>query len=118
MEKIYKKYLNAFVNDAKVDRSNEEFIIGSIQQAYFKKDKELTQEEKKYLLAVERGDIGTVKRYLENANTSDDLNINVQDPLGRSALHIAIVYENIEIIQLLLNNQVYIVEAILISIKE
>ncbi len=86
--------------------------------ALFKRDKELTLDEKKYLLAVERGDIATVKQYLEDVASLEDFNINAKDPLGRSALHIAIEYENIEMIELLLNNHVDVGEAILHAINE
>jgi len=47
----------------------------------------LTYEEKKFLLAVERGDVASVRRMLASPEiTSGVLNINCCDPLGRSAL--------------------------------
>lgn len=83
------------------------------------KQNELNIDEKKYLLAVERGDLSSVKIYLEKSNQElSTLNINCTDPLGRSALLIAIEYENIEMIELLLNNHIKIGEALLHAINE
>jgi ankyrin repeat protein len=83
-----------------------------------KKERQLSLEEKKFLLAAERGDISTVKYYLDEANHFDKFNMNTVDPLGRSALHIAIEYENIEMIELLLNYHVDLGEALLHAINE
>ncbi len=89
-----------------------------LQQGVFKRDRELTIEEKKYLLATERGDIATVKSYLDDAPNLDKFNMNAVDPLGRSALHIAIEYENIAMIELLLAYHVDVGEALLHAINE
>ena len=51
---------------------------------------ELSAQEKAYLSAVERGDYGSVKRALEEAEIYFKININCVDPLGRTALLIAI----------------------------
>jgi len=115
MNKIFKQYQKAFDVD---EAFNEEPMKEHMQQPFCNRDRELTQDEKKYLLATERGDIATVKRFLEDDHILEDFDINITDPLGRSALHIAIEYENIEMIQLLLNNNVDIGEAILIAINE
>ncbi|CAF4402793.1 unnamed protein product [Rotaria socialis] len=99
------------------------------QMAQIRRDPDLTQDEKKYLVAVERGDMATTRRYLDvtskgpstlaNNDTSiAPININCLDPLGRSALLIAIEYENIEMIELLLNYNVDTGEAILRAIDE
>ncbi|CAF1011617.1 unnamed protein product [Adineta ricciae] len=99
------------------------------QMAQLRRDPELTQDEKKYLVAVERGDMATTRRYLDmstsapSASVSADtpitpININCLDPLGRSALLIAIEYENIEMIELLLNYNVDTGEALLHAIDE
>ena len=88
------------------------------QQAIFHRDKQLSMEEKKYLLAAERGDIATVKYYLNEANSFEKFNMNVVDPLGRSALQIAIEYENIEMIEVLLNYHIDVGEALLHAINE
>ena len=120
MQKIVKEF-NKKAEERKLTGQHEALVPQSPvsqQPALFKRDKELTIEEKKYLLAVERGDIATVKHYLEEASNLDDFNVNANDPLGRSALHIAIEYENIEMIELLLNNHVDVGEAILHAINE
>lgn len=84
-----------------------------------KRERELNADEKNYLLAVERGDLATVKLYLEQASlNSDKLNINCVDPLGRSALLLAIEYENIEMMELLLNHHAQVGEALLHAINE
>ncbi|CAF1024320.1 unnamed protein product [Adineta steineri] len=97
--------------------------------AQIRRDPELTQDEKKYLVAVERGDMATTRRYLDITSRQstvlldDDIshtpiNINCLDPLGRSALSIAIEYENIEMIELLLSYDVDTGEALLFAIDE
>ncbi|XP_073998927.1 transient-receptor-potential-like protein [Rhodnius prolixus] len=63
--------------------------------------KPLTLEEKKYLLAVERGDMANVRRILQRAHRKKHININCVDPLGRGALSIAIDAENLEMVELL-----------------
>lgn len=119
MQKIYKEYRKAQCDgDAEFEQFSDLFAPTLQQINENKKDKQLTVYEKKYLLATERGDIATVKQYLDDATTLDNFNKNVVDPLGRSALQIAIEYENIEMIQLLLNSQVNIGEALLHAIHE
>jgi ankyrin repeat protein len=120
MQKILKEYNKKSGEHIEADYNESlmQHSPASSQLALFKRDKELTLDEKKYLLAVERGDIATVKSYLEDAAHLEDFNINAKDPLGRSALHIAIEYENIEMIELLLNNHVDVGEAILHAINE
>ncbi|CAF2347246.1 unnamed protein product [Rotaria sp. Silwood2] len=99
------------------------------QMAQLRRDPELTQDEKKYLVAVERGDMATTRRYLDMVSKTTltlvntdvpvtPININCLDPLGRSALLIAIEYENIEMIELLLNYNVDTGEALLRAIDE
>lgn len=120
MQKIYKKYCKAQSEgiDDELDRFSDIFSPPQQQSETNRKERELSAYEKKYLLAVERGDIATVKSYLDEAHNLDKFDKNAVDPLGRSALHIAIEYENIEMIQLLLNNQVEIGEALLHAINE
>lgn len=122
MQKIYKAYEKACrTGDTDVEPLSDLFspppnclsVMGAAR-----KISELTAEEKKYLLAAERGDIGTVKQFLEEAHNLEKFNINAVDPLGRSALYIAIEYENIEMIELLLTNHVEIGEALLHAINE
>uniref|UniRef100_A0A6P7FQ08 Transient-receptor-potential-like protein isoform X1 n=2 Tax=Diabrotica virgifera virgifera TaxID=50390 RepID=A0A6P7FQ08_DIAVI len=62
----------------------------------------LTLEEKKFLLAVERGDLGNVRRMLQKAyRKKTSLDVNCMDSLGRGALTIAIDQENLEMVELL-----------------
>ncbi|XP_049937649.1 transient-receptor-potential-like protein [Schistocerca serialis cubense] len=61
----------------------------------------LTLDEKKYLLAVERGDVPNVRRMLQLAHHKGHININCLDPLGRGALTLAIDQENLEMVELL-----------------
>lgn len=122
MQKIYRAYEKACrTGDAEVEPLSDLFspspnclsVMGAVRKIC-----ELTTEEKKYLLAAERGDIGTVKKYLEEASNLEKFDINAVDPLGRSALYIAIEYENIDMIKLLLNFHVEIGEALLHAINE
>ncbi|XP_063978910.1 transient-receptor-potential-like protein [Diachasmimorpha longicaudata] len=64
----------------------------------------LSIEEKKYLLAVERGDLANVKRMLQLAarpNKARSIDVNSVDSLGRGALTLAIESENLEMVELL-----------------
>uniref|UniRef100_A0A1A9V4N0 Transient receptor ion channel domain-containing protein n=1 Tax=Glossina austeni TaxID=7395 RepID=A0A1A9V4N0_GLOAU len=61
----------------------------------------LQLEEKKFLLAVERGDIGNVRRILQKSNRCNHINVNCMDALGRRALTLAIDNENLEMVELL-----------------
>ncbi|XP_026671309.1 transient receptor potential-gamma protein isoform X2 [Ceratina calcarata] len=84
----------------------------------------LTVEEKKYLLAVERGDVASVRRMLQASQAADlspegsKLNINCMDPLGRSALLMAIDNENLEMVELLIEHKVDTKDALLHAISE
>lgn len=79
---------------------------------------ELSAEEKAYLSAVEKGDYASVKHALQEAEIYYNININCMDPLGRSALLIAIENENLEIMELLLNHSVYVGDALLYAIRK
>uniref|UniRef100_A0A1B0DMR2 Transient receptor ion channel domain-containing protein n=1 Tax=Phlebotomus papatasi TaxID=29031 RepID=A0A1B0DMR2_PHLPP len=63
--------------------------------------KPLTIDEKKFLLAVERGDLANVRRMLQKAARKHHFNINCMDSLGRGALTLAIDGENLEMVELL-----------------
>jgi len=118
MHKIYKEYKKAqFDCDVEIDQLSDIFPHVETDDE-FKKDRELSANEKKYLLAIERGDIATAKNFLDEASSLEKFDKNVLDPLGRSALHIAIEYENIEMIQILLDGQVILGEALLHAINE
>ncbi|KAG7198402.1 hypothetical protein KM043_005792 [Ampulex compressa] len=77
----------------------------------------LSLQEKKYLLAVERGDVASVRRMLQRAIDAD-ININCVDPLGRSALLMAIDNENLEMVELLIEHKVDTKDALLHAISE
>lgn len=79
--------------------------------------KTLTSMEKKYLIAVERGDLGTVRRFLE-LPTSSEFDKNCYDPIGRSALLMAIDNENLEMIEFLIRYGVEMKDALLHAINE
>uniref|UniRef100_A0A3B3T624 Transient receptor potential cation channel subfamily C member 5 n=1 Tax=Paramormyrops kingsleyae TaxID=1676925 RepID=A0A3B3T624_9TELE len=79
---------------------------------------ELSAEEKAYLTAVEKGDYAGVKHALLEAEIYYNINVNCIDPLGRSALLIAIENENLEVMELLLNHGVYVGDALLYAIRK
>lgn len=72
--------------------------------------------ERKFLLAVERGEINTLKELLESQDSTWD--INCCDPLARSALIIAIYNENLQIVKILINAGIKIEDALLYAIDE
>ncbi|XP_024939576.1 transient receptor potential-gamma protein isoform X3 [Cephus cinctus] len=78
----------------------------------------LSLDEKKYLLAVERGDVASVRRMLQRAQETEYININCVDPLGRSALLMAIDNENLEMVELLIEHKVDTKDALLHAISE
>ncbi|XP_068145669.1 transient-receptor-potential-like protein isoform X1 [Drosophila tropicalis] len=77
----------------------------------------LLLEEKKFLLAVERGDIPNVRRILQKALRQQHININCMDPLGRRALTLAIDNENLEMTELLVIMGVETKDALLHAIN-
>ncbi len=81
-------------------------------------ESELSVQEKSYLSAVEKGDYTSVKLALKEAEIYFKININCIDPLGRTALLIAIENENLEIIGLLLSFNVYVGDALLHAIRK
>uniref|UniRef100_A0A4W5LG05 Transient receptor potential cation channel, subfamily C, member 4a n=1 Tax=Hucho hucho TaxID=62062 RepID=A0A4W5LG05_9TELE len=81
-------------------------------------ESELSGLERNYLGAVEKGDYASVKQALEEAEIYFRININCIDPLGRTALLIAIENENLEIIELLLTYNVYVGDALLHAIRK
>lgn len=128
MQKIYKEYYkaqSAANSESNLDPMDDPMMHPPIHiQAPKRRDRDLSQTEKKYLLATERGDIIKVKKYLEEACANnedpdeDDFDKNAMDPLGRNALHIAIEYENLEMMEVLLTHNVESNEAILHAINE
>nr|KAF6461188.1 transient receptor potential cation channel subfamily C member 4 [Molossus molossus] len=81
-------------------------------------ESELSPSEKAYLNAVEKGDYASVKKSLQEAEIYFKININCIDPLGRTALLIAIENENLELIELLLSFNVYVGDALLHAIRK
>ncbi|XP_072376779.1 transient receptor potential-gamma protein-like [Diabrotica undecimpunctata] len=79
---------------------------------------QLTLDEKKFLLAVERGDVASTRRMLQRAEETNYININCVDPLGRSALLMAIDNENLEMVELLIEHRVETKDALLHAISE
>nr|QDQ16919.1 transient receptor potential-like protein [Danaus plexippus] len=79
--------------------------------------KQLTLEEKKYLLAVERGDLANVRRMLQKAHRKKTMDINCVDALGRGALTMAIEGENLEMVELLIVMGVTTKDALLQAIN-
>lgn len=120
MDKVYKKYKEAKMNPQKfmdelgID-PNESDNLG---MGVVRKETDLNDDEKQFLLAVERGDIPTARHFLEESQIYFNININCVDPLGRTAVLIAIENENIEMIVLLLNYNVELGDALLHAINE
>ncbi|VDK81838.1 unnamed protein product [Onchocerca ochengi] len=73
--------------------------------------------EKQFLLSAERGDLESVRKLLEIYKSTRAFNINCLDPLKRSALHIAVENDNIELIELLLDYNINTGDAILYAIR-
>ncbi|MEE6500636.1 hypothetical protein FKM82_003866 [Ascaphus truei] len=76
---------------------------------------ETTLDEKLFLLACEKGDYYMVKKLLEE-NSSEEMNINSVDVLGRNAITIAIENENLDILQVLLDYGCQSTDALLVAI--
>lgn len=118
MDKVYKRYKESLMSPQRlmdelgIDMDGDSFGMGVIR-----KEVDLTNDEKQYLLGMERGDIPTTKQYL-SMQSETGININCVDPLGRTALLIAIENENIEMIELLLSYNVYVGDALLHAIIE
>ncbi|XP_066154304.1 transient-receptor-potential-like protein isoform X2 [Euwallacea fornicatus] len=80
--------------------------------------KTLNLEEKKYLLAIERGDLPNVRRMLQKSHRNKtQLDINCVDSLGRGALTIGIDQENLEMVELLVVMGVDTRDALLYAIN-
>ncbi|MGH0145671.1 UNVERIFIED_CONTAM: hypothetical protein FKN15_015306 [Acipenser sinensis] len=76
---------------------------------------ETNLDEKLFLLACEKGDYYMVKKLLEEKRHSE-LNINCVDVLGRNAVTISIMNENLDILQLLLEHGCQTTDALLVAI--
>uniref|UniRef100_A0A9J8A625 Transient receptor potential cation channel, subfamily C, member 5a n=1 Tax=Cyprinus carpio carpio TaxID=630221 RepID=A0A9J8A625_CYPCA len=79
---------------------------------------ELSPEERSFLSAVEKGDYAGVQHALREAEVYYNIDVNCVDPLGRSALLIAIENENLEVMELLLDHGVNTGDALLYAIRK
>ncbi|XP_029054637.1 transient receptor potential-gamma protein isoform X2 [Osmia bicornis bicornis] len=103
-EKVKRHSIHGMIEEENVVRPHQEMASLSIK-------------EKKYLLAVERGDVASVRRMLQGSRETE-MNINCVDPLGRSALLMAIDNENLEMVELLIEHKVDTKDALLHAISE
>ncbi|XP_059218471.1 transient receptor potential protein [Stomoxys calcitrans] len=79
----------------------------------------LTEIEKSFILAAERGDLQGVKAIInDNQGQPDKFNINCVDPMNRSALISAIENENYDLIIVLLEAGIQVGDALLHAISE
>ena len=122
MDKVYRKYKEAasklnpqLMEELGVDMSEGGDHLG---MGVVRKENDLNNDEKQFLLTVERGDIPKTRNFLEESQIYFNININCVDPLGRTALLIAIENENIEMIELLLMYNVELGDALLHAINE
>ncbi|KAK1786461.1 hypothetical protein P4O66_018152, partial [Electrophorus voltai] len=99
-------------------RTNNSSYRDRIPLRIVRAESELSAQEKSYLSAVEKGDYASVKQALEEAEIYFKININCVDPLGRTALLIAIENENLDIIELLLSCNAYVGDALLHAIRK
>ncbi|KAF6039559.1 hypothetical protein EB796_002122 [Bugula neritina] len=118
MDKVYKEYKR------QLSAGTASFTESDVENGFpmshtaIRVDEALTNKEKQYLVAVERGDMASTKHYLEMSEEDSLFNMNCRDPMGRSALLIAIEYENIEMMELLLSFNVEVRDALLHAINE
>ena len=83
-------------------------------------ERALTNEERRFMLHAERGDCASVAKNIEehNGGKSGVFDINCMDPLGRTALSIAIINENPELMEILLENGILTYDSLLLAIDE
>ena len=69
MDKVYRMYKESFLNPARLmeDLQNED-SIDALGMGIIRKEVDLTNEEKQFLLAVERGDIPSTRQMLANVS--------------------------------------------------
>ena len=118
MDRVYYQYRDSLMNTPRIMDETGLELEDSLGMGVIRKEVDLTNEEKQYLLAVERGDIPSTRQYLAMIGHCSSLNINCVDPLGRTALQIAIENENIEMIELLLSHNIEVGDALLHAISE
>ncbi|KAH9397620.1 Short transient receptor putative channel 1 [Tyrophagus putrescentiae] len=120
--KLKKKTENENMSEGGGGRGDSQRSTGQLQQQQqqqgaFNQFKPLTLTEKRFLLAVVRGDQPAVRRLIHESRPQE-LNINCCDPLGRSGLLMAIDNENLEMIELLIDAGVEMKDALLHAINE
>ena len=84
-------------------------------------DRGLTNAERRFMLNAERGDCASVVKILEQHQAGEipeSLDINCTDPLGRTSLSIAIINENPEMIEILLESGIQTRDSLLLAIDE
>ncbi|XP_067949824.1 short transient receptor potential channel 4-like [Watersipora subatra] len=117
MDKVFKEYRRQ-QSQGTTSVTDSELENGfGVTHATLRKPEVLSNQEKQFLSAVERADLATVRLYLEQAEDRS-LNVNCRDALGRSALLLAIEYENTEMMELLLSFNVEVRDALLHAINE
>ncbi|XP_069826042.1 short transient receptor potential channel 4-like [Dendropsophus ebraccatus] len=99
-------------------KGNSSHFQDRIPLRIVRSESKLSPNEKAYLISVEKGDYASVKQALEEAEIYFNININCIDPLGRTALLIAIENENLELTELLLSYNVYVGDALLHAIRK
>ena len=80
------------------------------------------------MLNAERGDCGSVSKIIEQYSSTltqdgtdlkpDSFDINCTDPLGRTALSIAIINENPELIEILLESGIQTRDSLLLALMK
>ncbi|XP_066978141.1 transient receptor potential protein isoform X2 [Macrobrachium rosenbergii] len=79
----------------------------------------LSAPERKFLLFVQRGDVASTRRHLEQyRDKPQELDINCTDPLGRTSIAVAIENENLDLLEALLEFNVKPRDALLHAISE
>ena len=81
----------------------------------------LTNAERRFMLNAERGDCASVVKILEQQQAGEipeSLDINCTAPLGRTSLSIAIINENPEMIEILLESGIQTRDSLLLAIDE
>ncbi|XP_032795125.2 transient receptor potential protein [Daphnia magna] len=94
-------------------KEEPQFVMGPPVESILK------NEEKRFLLLVERGDYNGVRTLLQDyKDRPDELNLNCTDPLGRTSLVIAIENESFELIEVLLEGGIKVSDGLLHAISE
>jgi hypothetical protein len=72
MDKVYKMYKESLLNPARLmeDLPGAEDTIDALGMGIIRKEVDLTNEEKQFLLAVERGDIPSTRLMLAQVSSS------------------------------------------------